>query len=726
MKAGPQPRYSEAARQRFADLIARHDAGEPVDFEREVATPPELASELRLLHAGWLLLGPVLQGVRAGESELREAEEQAGGRPLQLDARTRRLLDLLGRLRGSEARYERLDEIARGGMGVVLRVREKGVERELALKRMFRPEELPPSLRGLRAQLLRRLLDEAWILSRLQHPGIVQLHELGVDEEGLVYFTMPLVRGRTLAEAFELVRAGREGWTVARALGFLQRVCEALAFAHSIGIVHRDLKPANVMVGRFGELQVMDWGLARSREIPRAVETEAERDAAAAELERDAALTLGGDVLGTPAYMAPEQAFGRSADASPRADVYALGAMLYELLTGVRPYHSEHSGLTSGAMLERVKAGPPVPIEELALAQPPELLAICRKAMQRDPEQRYANMEQLGEDLRAHLERRVVGAYETGAWAQARKWVLRNRALAASLAAVLLVLVAGLVVSLVFKSRADVKAAEAATRKRFGEQLSAFRTLEEFGEQAESLWPPGPENVAAYRDWLERAAALEARLPEFEASLGTAEVHETPGWQDELTKVIAEMKAFANEQTGLMRGVVPGHGWGIAKRLDFASRVEERTVSGTEVRALWDDAIAGIAASPRYDGLKLNPQLGLLPLGPDPKSGLWEFAHLLTGEPARRQADGTLAFDEQTGVVLVLIPGGSFFMGSQLTRSRGQNYYKDHIREESPLHKVTLSPYFIAKYEFTQGQWLRATGKTRARTLPTTIPSSRR
>ncbi len=719
MPGGPGVQHTPAALDRFAELVGRHDAGEAVDFERELAQPPELRAELAELHANWLRLRALLVTVRAGASELQAAEAQAGGSALQLDARSRRLLDLLARFRGSESRYELLGEIARGGMGVVLRVREKGVERELALKRMFRPEELAPELQPLRAQLLRRLLDEAWTLSRLDHPGIVQLHELGLDADGLVYFTMPLVRGRTLAEVFELVRDGREGWNLARALGCLLRVCEALAFAHSIGIVHRDLKPANVMVGRFGELQVMDWGLARSHGAPGLAAQHAGAAPGAAELDGDLGLTLGGDVLGTPAYMAPEQAFGHSAEVSPRADVYALGALLYELLAGQRPYQEHAHSTTTRALLERVKAGAPRAIEELAPDQPAELLAICRKAMQREPEERYPSMELLAEDLRASLEQRVVRAYEAGPWAEARKWVVRNRPLAGALASALLVLIAGLSVSLVFKARADRKAAEATQQRLDVLKLSAFRTLEDLTHEADGLWPADPAHVPACRSWMARAQELVAKLPGFRASLAELEQRSLPltaeetgqrWWSDQMTKLVAALEAFADGQTGLMHGLAAPHGWGVERRLEFATGVEQRTLRGSDAQARWAEALEAIASSPKYGGLRLRPQLGLLPLGADPQSGLWEFAHLQSGEPAQRGADGQLILGEATGIVFVLLPGGTFRMGAQRSDPQGHNYDPQAAPNEAPVHEVTLSAFFLSKYELTQGQWLRFAG----------------
>jgi formylglycine-generating enzyme required for sulfatase activity len=776
---GTRTQHSQAALERFADLVARHDGGEVFDFARELRQPPELAGELAALHQNWTRLRGLLESVRAGASEIESAELESGGRALRLDARTQALLDLLARFRGSEPRYEVLGEIARGGMGIVLRVREKGVERELALKRMFSAEELPAGLRPLRAQLLRRLLDEAWILSRLDHPGIVQLHELGVDPEGRVYFTMPLVRGRTLAEVFTLAREQREGWSIPRALGLLQRVCEALAFAHSQGIVHRDLKPANVMVGRFGEVQVMDWGLARAEHGPQLSAAGGAQGEGG--LDGDSALTLGGDVLGTPAYMAPEQALGRSAEASPRADVYALGALLYELLAGARPYDEFRSAGSARELLAHVKAGPPRPIEEQAPGEPPELLAICRKAMQRESEQRYPSMEALAAELRAYREGRVVRALESGALAELRKWIGRNRRVAAALGfgALSLLAAAGIAVW------TDVRAA---ARVRFEADRRGPAAL---AARAARLWPARPERIHELEAWLREARELVAHArttaPSSRACApascacprtiraswrrssgapGSWRASSSTSWASTTSccssrgaptrSACARPRGLAGAQGALRtaargaararparagarpareRGAGParlarraarraraalrsaalrGTIADVERRLEVARTLPERTLD--DCAQLWSEASAAIAdpaRSPAYAGLRLESQLGLVPLGPDPESGLWEFADIGTGTAPVRGADGRLHLEAANGIVFVLVPGGLATIGSVgAERQPGFALEPDELARQQELgpRELRLEAYFLSKYELTQGQWLRMCG----------------
>jgi formylglycine-generating enzyme required for sulfatase activity/serine/threonine protein kinase len=182
-------------------------------------------------------------------------------------------------------------------------------------------------------------------------------------------------------------------------------------------------------------------------------------------------------------------------------------------------------------------------------------------------------------------------------------------------------------------------------------------------------------------------------------------------WHAQLERLVGELHAFVDPATGLCSaGIAPEHGWGIAKRRDFAATIAARSVAGEDARARWAAAIAAIAESPRYAGLQLAPQLGLLPIGVDPASGLWEFAHLQSGEPAARGVDGTLVLREATGLVFVLLPGGTFTMGAQASDPNGPNYDPQAQAPEAPVHQVAVSPFFLSKFEMTQAQWQRCTG----------------
>lgn len=276
------------------------------------------------------------------------------------DAAVRRLATVANLPDLSGTRYTLLEEIGRGGMAAVYRARDETLGRDVAIKVSSAP--------GGRAELDARMRTEAIVLASLEHPGVVPVHDAGVLPDGRAYYVMRLVRGTPLGEP------GPADSEVDDRVRIVERVCETMAFAHARGIVHRDLKPDNVMVGGFGEVLVMDWGVAR---VPRA---EAEP----------------GIVVGTPGYMAPEQAAGRSGEADERADVYALGAMLCALLTGADP-----------------PAVPALARDAVATRRdlPRRLRAVCVRALATDPAERYADAGEMAADLARFRAGRPVAAH---------------------------------------------------------------------------------------------------------------------------------------------------------------------------------------------------------------------------------------------------------------------------------------------------------------------------
>jgi serine/threonine-protein kinase len=287
--------------------------------------------------------------------------------------------DELKRLRaGRSKRYERRGESAQGGMGVVLSVWDKLLRRPLAMK--LQPTQGPDGTE----EAVARFLREAKVAAQLQHPGVIPILDIGVDERGRLYYTMPLIEGRDLRSIFDKAHTESQGRSLTRALFALLKVCEVVGYAHSRKVIHGDLKPANVMLGRFGEIYVLDWGLAtlESETLPEGV------------------------VSGTPSYMAPERAEGR---VSFRSDVYSLGAMLYRLLAGRSPYAPRHGRDDAKKTLELIRRGPATPLQRLAPDAPPELLAACERAMARAPEARQASAGELAAELQDFLVGRVAG-----------------------------------------------------------------------------------------------------------------------------------------------------------------------------------------------------------------------------------------------------------------------------------------------------------------------------
>ena len=409
--------------------------------EERIDAPESFAARLRRRY------GEGIDPAVSLEEETAASEESSAGR-------TGELLQRLAAHALSWPRYKLEGEVARGGMGAILRVWDADLRRHLAMKVVAASSEGRTD--AVDPLILARFLEEAQVTGQLDHPGIVPVHELGLDADGRVFFTMKLVKGRDLKHIFDLVFAGEEGWNETRALGVLLKVCEAMGYAHRKNVIHRDLKPANVMVGSFGEVYVMDWGLARilgrrdahdirlRSEMGTSISVRTERRDVREESPDSPLITMDGDVVGTPAYMPPEQARGEVEHLSPRSDVYAIGAMLYHLLARQMPYLPPGVRVSNRVVLARVIDGPPSPLHALRSDVPAELAAICEKAMAYDPKDRYSDTLALAEDLQAYLENRVVKAYRTGAVVELKKWVVRNRGLAGATAASLAIALSGL------------------------------------------------------------------------------------------------------------------------------------------------------------------------------------------------------------------------------------------------------------------------------------------
>lgn len=307
-------------------------------------------------------------------------------------------------------------ELGRGGVGRVLVVDDLVLQREVALKELLRDITTNPKyetlhIRGLEARFLR----EARVTGQLEHPAVVPVYELGRRRDGTLYFTMLRVKGRTLSQA--LADAGSLDGRLAFVPDLLT-VCRAIASAHHRGVIHRDLKPQNIMLGAHGETFVMDWGLARVLGRPEAEERPIS-------LAPD--LTHGTDAgpVGTPSYMSPEQAWGEREQIDEKSDVWGLGALLFELLTNRAPF----VGPSPWDVLAAVRSERAPRVLSLAPDAPPELAAICDRALERKKEDRYASAEAMAKDLEAWLAGHRVSAYDYTAREVLRRLVRRHRAL---------------------------------------------------------------------------------------------------------------------------------------------------------------------------------------------------------------------------------------------------------------------------------------------------------
>jgi len=620
------------------------------------------------------------------------------------------------------AHFRILGSLGGGGMGDVYLALDEKLGRKVALK-VIRPEALWSQDAKLRFH------REALAVGRLDHPNICRLYEAG-EHEGWPFMALQFVEGETLAQRLEQARAACRKRDVASSsaapvtrahitaiVALIEQVARALHHAHGHGLVHRDVKPGNIMIGADGRPVVLDFGLVRD------------------ERNLEASLASSRCGVGTPLYMSPEQ-IARTSPIDARTDVYSLGVTLYECLTHARPFDAPTEAELADQILTNRYTDPRKHNRQL----PPELGLVIACALDRDPERRYRTALAMAEDLRRVIDLQPVAARPIGKALRLRRWLQRNPVLLAvgTLAGTALV---GLVIAaeraIEAKQQEGIASANADETRtsldRFG-LLADVLKLQEAKALEPTLHPALPETAPAMHNWLrERGEPLHKRLPTLEAALvelrkkaqeptpeaaalldaggapsrsytfadgGDRFLHQT------LSGLIDGLHAFAGEHGELSA---------VRRRLVEAESVRRTTIE--DHQASWDAAIAAIAqsdgaiASHLYDHLVLEPQVGLVPIGMDPESKLWEFAHVASGAVARRHPQhGQLVLEDETGIVFVLLPAGRFWMGAQKEDPLGPNYDPAAQPDESPVHEVALGPFFLGKYEMTQAQWRRLAG----------------
>jgi len=337
-------------------------------------------------------------------------------------------------------RYRPIELYAHGGLGEVFMARDEELGREVALKRM-RVLEAASSPR------VRRFQFEAEITGRLDHPGVVPVYGLGHDASGRLYYAMRFIRGETLQQAVERYHRtyppGKDIGAGAIAFQKLLRsfltVCQTIGYAHSQDVIHRDLKPANIMLGHYGETLVVDWGLAKRLTRPSQAEGET-LDAAESAAATVPDETMLGQVKGSPAFMSPEQAEGRTDLIGPASDIYSLGATLYMLLAGKMPF----ANLGLYELLNHAKRGDFPPPRQLRADIPPALEAICLKAMRLKPGERYATALELAADLEHWLADDPVAAWREPWTSRAKRWMRKHQTLTSTVVAAVLVALMGI------------------------------------------------------------------------------------------------------------------------------------------------------------------------------------------------------------------------------------------------------------------------------------------
>ncbi len=385
-----------------------------------------------------------------------------------------------------QVEYALRGEIARGGMGRIYCGEDPQLKREVAVK-----------ISGVGGSGDPRFMREAEVLASLAHPNIVPIHAIGQDDDGFQFYSMKLVKGRTLQSIVNALRAGEADmakvFTRGHLLSVFRKVCDAVAFAHARRILHRDLKPENIMVGEFGEVLVMDWGLAKvigETEIASPAGGTPGADAAADE-EVDLGMTMEGEVLGTPQYMSPEQALGRLSELDERSDIYSLGGVLYAILTYLPPVE----GKTLEEVLTRVRAGEisamgsrkgkalganptKEPPAEMGGGIPDALRAVTRKAMALDRMERYGSVRDFIGDIDAFQHGFATQAERAGPLRQIQLLVQRHKGFAAMLTLLLLFGV-GFAVKLFASERIATENAQRAEQSATLARESAEQALRE-------------------------------------------------------------------------------------------------------------------------------------------------------------------------------------------------------------------------------------------------------
>ena len=632
--------------------------------------------------------------------------------------------------------YELTETIGEGGFGVVFQaLQTHPVRRRVALKIV----KLGMDTR----EVISRFEAERQTLAMMDHPNISTVFDAGTTERGRPYFVMEHVDGEPITEYCLRRRLGR----LAR-LELFRTVCMALQHAHQKGVIHRDIKPSNVLVATVdGQAvpKVIDFGIAKATHGGR--------------MHGGSVLTREGLFVGTPAYMSPEQA-AAATDIDTRADVYGLGALLYELLCGVPPFDlAELEPLGLMDVLKHIRERDPVPPSRrvgscgahasgsttgATLRLSAELDWIVMRSLEKDRARRYPTAWDLGADIGRLLANEPIQAAPASTWYRLTKLARRHRASAFVIAGLVLALIGGAAVASLgfFAARASATAAkvseadarESAKQARLEKdrvlQLSAFQRLADLEDEARTLWPARAELAPNYRAWLERAAELlegsegasagleshreqRARLEARAQRRGDGSFEfandEDRWWHTQLSQLVARLEAFDDPENGLVSGISPEFGWGIERRLGYVEGLAARTLAAAEVRALWEETSAALAQSPYYRGVELTPQLGLVPIGRDPDSRLFEFAYPLTGALPERGPTGQLTIDGDSAVVFVLLPGGTYDRGAQNQYPTGSNYDPLAGGDEWPVREVTVTAFFLSKYELSQGQWERFT-----------------
>lgn len=623
------------------------------------------------------------------------------------------------------ARYQKFAPLGSGGVGSVASCFDPNLGRFVALKKLH------GHLREKVAERT-RFVREARVMAQIEHPHVVPVHELGADADGNPYFTMKKVRGNTLADILREIRSGNRAVQKRYPLRYLldgfYHIAQAVAFAHSRGIIHRDLKPSNILIGEFGEVLLVDWGLAKVVGDPadadeKSPDSSLRENESLDQMGRES-VTVEGIISGTPAYMAPEQALGKVSELNGQTDIYGLGAILYEILTWQRMIHGE----TIREALHNVVHGTIVPPRKRAPERkiPKDIEAICLRAVARLPENRYGSVREMIQDIVNYQNDFPVSVRRDSPLDAAWKWCKRHRVASATIGASLTVLIlagGGLLLTRESKYRTLVGEAGGHRMKgaeTYGKMQRAWTELRQFQGQSKARTKPSEEN------------ALEDRLKSLE--------YETEN--EFQMAIVLYSRASAHRRSNEIReGVFEiierrinyaflKHDFGAARReLDLVRRFvgpnfEQTTPERRERLLAFDERARGMGVlkivtpdeagdyslikfEEGYSGVLVPRRQFALPQGQTvemsiargsyaiqatvPRIGELRYPVHISGNPRETVVVG---LPDKIPEGTVYIPGGPFVCGGEASRL---------FRE----HRVDLDDFFIKRTEVTFGEYLQ-------------------